>query len=354
MRIQIIRYLLFIFFVIGTLLYSRPIYNPLFLTASLNIGYDSNPLRLSSNEIEELPVRPYLLGSASSIQSRFIQYNIGFKFFSKRALLSKIFKNKKTIFDIKFSDKVHFDNKSKSVYNLSFKIDQQLGNYRHLYFDYFLMPDFYLREYEDLDYVVDDDDIYYEAYRSCRFDIQKMSFAYQSPLINKYNKLKVGLSYERQLFDKYFTEFDLNIMGLFSQVSFVDGNNRFMFYLSHENADNFRYLDGSFSTSNMDRSYYQNRLKISFSQSLNSFNSHGFIMDSYYRYNNSDIYSDELHYRRSHDDITLSVWYKRNKHKITFSNRKRTTNSPRNWVSDLKTFKRYTLTYTINLGKVTL
>ena len=354
MKYLITKYLLFIYFLFGILLPSRQIYSPLFLNASFSIGYDSNPLRLSGNEIAELSDRPYLLGSAGSVHSRFIQYNIGFKFFSKKGLLSRAFKNKKTIFDIKFSDKTHFENKQKSVYTISFKVDQQLGNYRHLYFDYFLMPNFYLREYEDLDYIVDGNDIYYEAYKSCRFDIQKMSIAYQSSLMNKYNKLKVGLSYERQLFDKYFTEFDLNIMGLFTQINLSYGDNKLMFYYSHEDADNFRYLDGSFSTSNMDRSYYQDRLKISFSQPLNSAESYGFIMDSYYRYNSSDIYSDELHYKRSHDDITLSFWYKKNSHKIMFSNRKRTTDSPRDWVNDLKTFKRYILTYSINLGKVRL
>ena len=165
----------------------------------------------------------------------------------------------------------------------------------------------------------------------------------------------MGLSYERQLFDKYFTEFDLNIMGLFGQISFLnDGKGRLMLYYSYEDADNFRYLDGSFSTLNMDRSYIQKRLKLSLSRSSESNKSYGAIMDSYYRYNSSDIYSDELHYKRSHNDITLSLWYKFDKHKITFSNRRRTTTSPRDWVNNLKTFKRYTLTYTVSLGKVRL
>ena len=355
MRNLIIKYLLFISFIFGVLLSNKSVYKPLSLNTSFSIGYDSNPLRLSSNEINDLLDRPYLLGGASSIHSRFIQYNIGFKFFSKKGLLSRIFKNKKTIFDFKFSDKTHFNNKSKSSYNILFKIDQQLGNYRHFYIDYFLMPSFYLREYEDLDYVFDTEDMYYEAYRSCYFDIEKISFSYQAPLKNRDSKIKVGLSYERQLFDKYFTEFDLNIMGLFGQISFLnDGKGRLMLYYSYEDADNFRYLDGSFSTLNMDRSYIQKRLKLSLSRSSDSNKSYGAIMDSYYRYNSSDIYSDELHYKRSHNDITLSLWYKFDKHKIMFSNRRRTTTSPRDWVNNLKTFKRYTLTYTVSLGKVRL
>jgi len=346
---------LYLFFIFGILFSSSQIYNPVSISSSFNIGYDSNPLRLSNNEILELDDRPYLLGNASNVHSRFIQYNFGFKFFSRKGLLSKLFNNRKTIFNLKLSDKTHFENKSKSSYSISFKIDQQLGNYRHLYIDYFLMPSFYLREYEDLDYVLDTDDIYYEAYHSCYFDIEKISFSYQSPLKNKQSKFKAGLSYERQLFDKYFTEFDLNIIGLFGQVNFLaDVANSLMLYYSYEHANNFRYLDGSFSTFNMDRSYIQKRVKLSFTKPLEYEQSYGFVIDSYYRYNSSDIYSDELHYKRSHNDITLSLWYKVGKHKIMFSNRRRTTTSPREWVNSLKTFKRYTLTYTINLGKVKL
>jgi len=216
------------------------------------------------------------------------------------------------------------------------------------------MPSYYLREYEDLDFVIDTDDVYSEAYRSCRFDIEKISFAYQFPFQDRKYKIKFGLSYEQQLFDKYFTEFDLNIIGLFGQVNFGDDKNRLMLYYSYKNADNFRYLDGSFSTMNMNRSYIEDRIKFSFTRPQSSNQSYGIIVDSYYRSNRSTIYSDELHYHRSHDDITFSLWYKIGKHKITFSNRKRTTKSPREWVSELKTFKRYILTYTIALDKIKL
>ena len=343
------------FFIFGFLIPGTQVYNAISAGGSLTIGYDSNPLRLSNNEILDLGDRPYLLGGANAIQSRFLQYNFDFKFFSKKGLLSRLFNNKKTIFNIRFADKTYFENASKSGYNILFKIDQQLGDYRHFYIDYFFMPSFYLREYEDLDYILDTNDIYHEAYRSCYFDIEKITFSYQSPLKNKQSKIKVGLSYERQLFDKYFTEFDLNIIGLFGQVNFLgNGRDRLMLYYSYENADNFRYLDGSFSTLNMDRGYMQKRLKLSFTEPLENNQSYGFIIDSYYRYNSSDIYSDELHYKRSHNDITLSLWCKLGKHKIMFSDRRRTTTSPRDWVNDLKTFKRYTLTYTINLGRVKL
>ena len=90
----------FIFFLFAILLPRGILYNAISdyiqmvaisSSNSISIGYDSNPLRLSSNEINELIDRPYLLGNASSVHSRFVQYNIGFKFLSKEGLLPKLF-----------------------------------------------------------------------------------------------------------------------------------------------------------------------------------------------------------------------------------------------------------------------
>jgi len=159
MKIQINKTFFYIFFIITILLPKSTVYNTVSLNSSISFGYDSNPLRLSNNEIDEAPDNPYLLGSANSIYSRFIQYNIGFKFFSKRGLLSKIFDNKKTIFNFRLSNKTYFENKAKSNYNISFKIDQRLGDYRHVYFNYFIMPNYYLREYQDGDLIIDFSDI---------------------------------------------------------------------------------------------------------------------------------------------------------------------------------------------------
>ena len=77
-------------------------------------------------------------------------------------------------------------------------------------------------------------------------------------------------------------------------------------------------------------------------------------MDLYKRSNNSTIRDDVLHYRRNHNDMASSLWYEFGKHKIKFSYRNRITSSPEEWVSELKTFKRYILTYTLTLDKIKL
>ena len=73
--------LFFIFFLVTALFPKGTLYNAIndyiqmvaiSSSNSISIGYDSNPLRLSNDEINELVDRPYLLGNAHSVHSRFI------------------------------------------------------------------------------------------------------------------------------------------------------------------------------------------------------------------------------------------------------------------------------------------
>ena len=111
-------------------------------------------------------------------------------------------------------------------------------------------------------------------------------------------------------------------------------------------------MDGSYSTSFMDRSYDQSRYKCSFSQNIKKGKSFGFIIDMFERKNTSNLSGDKLHYMRKHSDTTLSFWYKRDKHKFMLSTRNRNTTSPYEWVEDLKTFDRVIFTYTYTLDKI--
>ena len=49
------------------------------LQSNIFIGYDSNPLRLSDDEINQLNIYPSLLGNAEEVFSSFIGFNIKLK-----------------------------------------------------------------------------------------------------------------------------------------------------------------------------------------------------------------------------------------------------------------------------------
>ena len=99
--------------------------------------------------------------------------------------------------------------------------------------------------------------------------------------------------------------------------NYFKGKRTFAMLHERKMAENNTFLNGIVSTSFMDRSYKQSRYKLSFKQIMDSSKSFGFIIDIYKRNNTSKIVSDELHYRRKHTDATLSIWYKKNRYKIT-------------------------------------
>ncbi|MBI72378.1 MAG: hypothetical protein CMG61_02865 [Candidatus Marinimicrobia bacterium] len=360
LRIRLFSYILFVSPIIALSDFS--------INNSFGIGYDSNPLRLSNNEINQIPANSSILKNAKYVHSRFFNFKSVLKFKSK-SILPRI--DKKTLYTISFSGKIHNDNQDKSVSSLGIQIDNLLGKYRHFYINYFFMPDFYLREYKDGDLVVDNSSIE-DNLQSAKFSISKLSFAYSEKSSPQFPKLKFGISYERQLFDKFFTEFDLNITGFFSQINFRlndsitifdDWTNivqkEIMLYFSHEIADNFTYLNGQLTTLNDDRSYNQSRIKFIYKELVDTL---PFVdkvrriyqIDSYFRYNTSNIISDELHYGRSHNDVTFTYSLKFDNHKISFSKRNRVTKSPQSWVENLKSFKRYIISYTFYFDKIKL
>ena len=317
---------------------------------SIGIGYDSNPIRLSDNEINQVESQPNILSNAKYVHSRFINLKTSLNFESNS--LSSF--GKKTFYKLSLSHTSYIDVSKKTNNKFLFQLNEKLGKYRSFYINYFIMPNFYLREYKDGDLIIDFSDIE-DNLQSAKFSIEKIGLAYQFPVIKNNIKSKVGLSKETQLFDKYFTEFDLNIRSAFIQFNFNTlPYSDFMIYYSYQDADNFTYQDGNITTESMDRGYFQDRIKFSFKRKIQKKKSIGFIVDNYLRRNNSQILNDELHYKREHSDLTLSLWAKFNSQKITFSFRKRVTKSPDSWVESLKTFERYIITYNIYLDKIKL
>ena len=157
----------FIFFILTILYPKDKIFFATSLDPSISFGRDSNVMRFSQNEINQMASTPYLL-PPNNISSRFIKFSTTFRFYSKSTLLSYMFNNRRTNFFISGNYTLNIDHHRKSSKNFSFKIDQQLGNYKHIYIGYFIMPNYYLREYEDLDLSV----TIYEMYEQILSEIE--------------------------------------------------------------------------------------------------------------------------------------------------------------------------------------
>ena len=107
-----IKLLIFLLSITCTL-FSKGTYIPKTFNATISLGHDSNPLRLSKNEIEELSDRSYLLGDASEVYSRFLGISGKFSFYSNKAILARVFK-RKTNFNLGYTYKYFTQNKEKN------------------------------------------------------------------------------------------------------------------------------------------------------------------------------------------------------------------------------------------------
>ena len=89
LRIRLFSYILFVSPIIALSDFS--------INNSFGIGHDSNPLRLSSNEINQIPIQPNILKDAKYVHSRYFNLKSILKFKSN-SILPMI--NKKTLYKI--------------------------------------------------------------------------------------------------------------------------------------------------------------------------------------------------------------------------------------------------------------
>ena len=307
------------------------------LSNSINIGYNSNPLRYSAEEI--------------ILSSKFLIFN------TSLTTKANIFKrNTRFIFSAK--NKYYTDIKEKSNYSLSFKVKQPLGNYQYLTFSYNYIDDIYIREYTDVDQGVLD---YLYTGSDCYFDYSIVKIDYESPYIKKNysnNKTKFNISYiyETQYYNKYFTEFDLELKGLKFKLSTNNKKNKYNFLIGFINADNVTLNDHTLSTSYMDRGYKEYHINIYYEHKLENRKRFGILLNNLHRRYTSKITEDQLHIDRKHLDSQISIWHtffiNSIKNKITVKNRERDTNSFYTWVKNLKTFDQYIIEYTVYFNTI--
>ena len=324
--------------------------NNYYLHHDLTLGFDSNPMKLSDNEINESINDLFL--NKYSIDTKYIKYS------SKVKTSLDIFKRKSKV-SLGFKLNYYTELSEKSNYGLYFNFDQPLGRFQNLKFTYSHIPDIFLRQFDDADLVHQflNNITPVEKAEKCYFNLSKATLTYEFPYINRKNKAQLSFFNETHYYNKHFTEFDLDIKGYKIVWKGKIKNNKYGMSLMSNDADNITFLDGNISTIQMDRSYTERGCKITFDKKFKKF-SVELSADNKKRNYSSSLVGDELHYRRNHKDETISVSLKFKindlNQKIKISSRKRETESPESWVESLKTFERYDLSYTIYFKKILL
>ena len=341
-----------IFFISLTFAESR--ISKLSINNSLKIGYDSNVSKISESE-------PIDFNSSAFVSFK-SSFNTSLKLLKRKTRMS-------------ISAKINYyqDVEEKSNYAYYFSINQPIGNYQSIKYNYYFINDIYLRKYNDVDNI--QSSVLYRG-SDCYFDLIKYKISYESPYIGEKDKFEISVFNELQYYSPEFTEYDLSIIGgelkIFTKQKFNKYNISIGFaqadtLLSHVHQPLAEDLDGGLTLRFVDRSYTERSIKISYDFPLNQ-NIAGFSISRKEReYLSESVFSiiynglpeeitDDLHVDRKHQDYQIGAWYTfnngNNKNKILFSYRKRITSSPKPWVEDLKSFSKYNIEYNIYFNKI--
>ena len=168
-------------------------------------GHDSNPMKLSENEISrsgDLFLNKY------SVESYYVKLNTRFK----KSL--DLFK-RKTKFDLSLKVSEYIDLEEKSNYGIYFKINQPIGNYQYVKFEYSYIDNIFLREYDDGDFVHQYFDMVQDVSYQCYFNLSKFGIKYQRPIINRKNQISFILLKETHFYIELYSELYIGIPFLY-------------------------------------------------------------------------------------------------------------------------------------------
>ena len=316
---------------------------PIYFTLQSGIAYDSNYLKLSASEINEVSLYPALLGDSETVSSLIAKNSLNIKY------NPFFFTNHETQFRFRISFNNYFSSSDKSYSSYGISIAQHLGKYEWLKFSYSYMPGYYLRDYRDRDEIimnVNQDEIL----TSCYFSQGSSTLSYSKWLSIKRTWVEGKINYKTQYYNPTFTEFDLNIIsyGLSVYSKFFK-----TYYLSivgiQASADNPTYQNGLSSTEQIDRGYKQTDISISLQKNKIDWillQTIGCKYSNTIRNYSSQHSSDNLHKDRSHTENKIKMWVGGTlntslDYKLYLSTRVRTTKATIEWVEELKDFNKY-------------
>ena len=316
------------FLLVGSLMATTP----LNLHISYHSGYDSNVMRFSLKEIEDVAENKGVMGGANTFDSYINKINTRLQ---------------KTIFEIdkkelslssSFNLSSYAHNPNKSYWSGNFSTVYKWGSYRNLKYSLRHLNSYYLRHYTNRD-------VSTNSLRPCYFSDRDQIASLTMPIRNRI-WYSIGAGYLQRYYDNTFTEFDLDIY--YARLRLNKRIKKFgtvSLQIDRVSAENVTYNKTAVS-SNFDRSYdaMEWYIPIKMDRSLSYFNQAGFSFRQEIRVYDAEALDDALHSGRNHKDMKIDFWLNKkitDRLDITLSSRfrKRGTDSSYEWVEDLKSFK---------------
>ncbi len=299
----------------------------------LRSGYDSNSLRLSSDEQDEAGLEPTILGSVNTFDSYY--QRIAARLTGRYRLSG----NKQEL-EIRLEPSLtgYMQVSQKRYSGVTLSVDYTWGAYRHLVGQIRRLNQYYLRDYRDRDRST-------ENYAGCYFSDADHSLELSLPLAYRVWLAAEG-GYLQRYYEKPFTEFDLDIY--YGSLRFNSSRWRpFTVGLRYKYgyAANIT-LHATARASTLDRSYrfVEIYLPLRYRMAGTMLSSVGINLKTEMRQYAVEDYDDPLHSGRFHRDVKLDFWVRRPVSRdinleLTLRHRTRTTDSAFEWVEDLKSFR---------------
>ena len=315
---------------------------PLYFNLQSGVGYDSNYLKLSNSEQDEVSYYPALLGDSESASSLISKNTFEVKY------SPYFFEGHETRIRIKINYNKYFESANKSYSSFGVYFAQHLGKYEWVKLSYSYLPQYYLRDYRDRDdLIVNTNTDQYLT--SCYFSQGSTTLKYSKWLYLKRTWLEGILNNKTQYYNPAFTEFDLDLFSVgvqfhsryFRKYSLKLGG-------THTVADNITFQNGLMSTTEIDRSFNQSDYSISLKAKLefNLFHELGIHYSTSLRNYISTNDADALHKGRSHTENKLRIWIEDKlnndvNYTLYISKRIRKTIASDDWVEELKDFDKW-------------
>ena len=338
-----------IFLLLGSVIFSQSLMNrlrvPLYFNLQSGIGYDSNYLKLSNSEQDEIAYYPDLLGDSESASSLISKNTIEVKY------NPYFFEGHKSQIRLKVNYNKYIESANKSYSSFGVYFAQHLGKYEWVKLSYSYLPQYYLRDYRDRDDLIINGNL--DQYlASCYFSQGSTTLKYSKWLFVKRTWLEGIINNKTQYYNPAFTEFDLNLFLVGVQFySRYFRNYSLKLGGSHTVADNITSQNGLMSTTEIDRSFSQSDYFISIKTKVNFTSIHDLefqYSESRRKYLSTNV-DDDLHNGRNHADKKLKIWVAGNLHDevdytFQFTKRIRKTDAIVDWIEELKDFTKLEVT----------
>ena len=338
-----------IFLLLGSVIFSQSLMNrlrvPLYFNLQSGIGYDSNYLKLSNSEQDEIAYYPDLLGDSESASSLISKNTIEVKY------NPYFFEGHESQIRLKVNYNKYIESANKSYSSFGVYFAQHLGKYEWVKLSYSYLPQYYLRDYRDRDdLIINGTSDQYLT--SCYFSQGSTTLKYSKWLFVKRTWLEGIINNKTQYYNPAFTEFDLNLFLVGVQFySRYFRNYSLKLGGSHTVADNITSQNGLMSTTEIDRSFSQSDYFISIKTKVNFTSIHDLefqYSESRRKYLSTNV-DDDLHNGRNHADKKLKIWVAGNLHDevdytFQFTKRIRKTDAIVDWIEELKDFTKLEVT----------